>query len=97
MRHMHFRYRGDKKAFLREYNQQRRIEVFFSKLKRRFGSSLRSRIGTTRRREVWLRILILNMLVVAGERMEEELKVAGWLCVTALQEPLRARRTSRGR
>ena len=50
-RHMHFRYRQDQKAFRKEYNQQRRAEAFFSKLKRRFGSSIRSRIGTMRRRE----------------------------------------------
>jgi transposase len=72
-RHMQFRYRKDKEAFHEEYNQQRRAEAFFSKMKRRFGSSVRSRIGTTRRREVWMRILILNMLAVAGEEVEQEL------------------------
>jgi transposase len=72
-RHMHFRYRRDQEGFLREYNQQRRAEAFFSKMKRRFGSSIRSRIGTMRRREVWMRILILNMLAVASEEVEQEL------------------------
>lgn len=74
-RHMQFRYRKDKEAFLKEYNQQRRIEAFFSRFKRRFGP-VKSRIGTMRRREVWMKILILNILVVAGERIEEESKVA---------------------
>ncbi|MFH1579766.1 MAG: hypothetical protein ABIE25_06375 [Thermoplasmatota archaeon] len=72
-RHMHFRYRQDQEGFLREYNQQRRAEAFFSKMKRRFGSSIRSRNGTMRRREVWMRILILNMLAVTSEEVEQEL------------------------
>lgn len=72
-RHMHFRYRKDMEAFHEEYNQQRRAEAFFSKMKRRFGPSVRSRIGTMRRREVWMRILILNMLAVASEEVEQEL------------------------
>lgn len=72
-RHMHFRYRKDPEDFRREYNQQRRAEAFFSRMKRRFGSSVRSRIGTMRRREVWMRILILDMLVVATEEAEREL------------------------
>ena len=75
-RHMHFRYRKDKEAFLGEYNQQRRIEAFFSRFKRRFGP-VKSRIGTMRRKEVWMKMLILNILTVAGEKVEEELKVAG--------------------
>jgi transposase len=52
--------------FLKEYNQQRRVEAFFSEMKRRLGSSIRSRIGAMRRREVWMRILILKMLTVAS-------------------------------
>lgn len=72
-RHMQFRCREDPARFLREYNQQKRAEAFFSKMKRRFGSSIRSRIGTMRRREVWMRILILNMLAVASEEVEQEL------------------------
>ena len=72
-RHMHFRYRQNQGAFLSEYNQQRRAEAFFSKMKRRFGQSIRSRFGTMRRREVWMRILILNMLAVASEEVEQEL------------------------
>lgn len=75
-RHMQFRYREDPTRFLKEYNQQRRIEAFFSKFKRRFGP-VKSRIGTMRRKEVWLKILILNVLVVANEKIEEELKMAG--------------------
>jgi len=74
-RHMHFRYRRDREAFNSEYNQQRRIEAFFSRFKRRFGP-VRSCIGTMRRREVWMRILILNILVTAGEQIEEESRVA---------------------
>jgi len=42
-------------------------------MKRRFGSSIRSRIGTMRRREVWMRVLILKMLAVASEEVEQEL------------------------
>lgn len=75
-RHMQFRYRQDKEAFLKEYNQQRRIEAFFSRFKRRFGP-VKSRIGTMRRKEVWVKVLILNIMTVAGEQVEEELKVAG--------------------
>jgi hypothetical protein len=30
-----------------------------------------------RRKEVWMKMLILNILTVAGEKVEEELKVAG--------------------
>jgi len=51
---MHFRHREDKEAFNSEYNQQSRIEAFFSKLKRRFGP-VKNRIGTMRRTEVWMR------------------------------------------
>jgi len=75
-RHMMFRCRKEPEAFLKEYNQQRRAEAFFSKFKRRFGP-VRSRIGTMRRKEVWMKILTLNILVVAGEQVEEELNVAG--------------------
>jgi transposase len=75
-RHMRFRYRQDKDAFLREYNQQRRIEAFFSRFKGRFGP-VKSRVGTMRRKEIWMKVLILNILTVAGEQIEEELKVAG--------------------
>jgi hypothetical protein len=39
---MHFRYYQDQKGFLREYNQQRRADAFFSKMTRQFGSSIRS-------------------------------------------------------
>jgi transposase len=75
-RHMMFRYRKGPEAFLTEYNQQRRAEAFFSKFKRRFGP-VKSRIGTMRCNEVWMKIVTLNMLAVAGEQIEEELKVAG--------------------
>ena len=64
-------------SFLREYNQQRRAEAFFSNMKRRFGASVKSRIGTMRRKDVWMRCLIMNILVVAGEEVERELKMAG--------------------
>jgi hypothetical protein len=60
-RHMMFRYRKEP-------------EAFFSNVKRRFGPSVKSRIGAMRRREVWMRIL--NMLAVASEEVERELKVA---------------------
>jgi hypothetical protein len=30
-----------------------------------------------RRKEVWMKMLILNILTVAGEKVEEELNVAG--------------------
>jgi len=73
---MHFRYRQDQQSVLKEYHQPRRIEAFFSRYKRRFGS-FRSRIGTKRCREVWVKILVLNILIVAGDQAEEELKVAG--------------------
>ena len=75
-RHMIFRYRKGPELFLKEYNQQRRAEAFFSKLKRRFGP-VKSRNGTMRRKEVWMKILTLNILVVADEQAEEELNVAG--------------------
>jgi transposase len=76
-RHMMFRYRKEPEAFLKEYNQQRRAEAFFSNMKRRFGASVKSRIGTMRRKDVWMRCLIMNILVVAGEEVERELKMAG--------------------
>lgn len=72
-----FRYRKGPEAFLKEYNQQRRAEAFFSNMKRCFGASVKSRLGTMRRREVWMRCLIMNILVVAGEEIERELKMAG--------------------
>jgi transposase len=75
-RHMMFRYRKEPVAFLQEYNQQRRAEAFFSKFKRRFGP-VKSRIGTMRRREVWMRSIILNMLVVVSEEIMDEFAVAG--------------------
>jgi len=76
-RHMMFRYRKEPESFLKEYNQQRRAEAFFSNMKRRFGASVKSRIGTMRRKDVWMRCLIMNILVAAGEEVERELKVAG--------------------
>jgi transposase len=74
---MVFRYRKDSEAFLKEYNQQRRIEAFFSNMKRRFGQSVKSRTGTMRRKDVWMRCLIMNILVAASEEVERELKMAG--------------------
>jgi transposase len=76
-RQMHFIYQKDKEAFLDGYNQQRRVEGFFSRFKRRFGTSVKSRIGTMQRKEVWMRCLILNILTVAGEQIENELRAAG--------------------
>lgn len=73
---MHFRYRRDKEAFHEEFNQQRRVEKPFSNMKRRFGPSVKSRLATMRRKEVWMRCLIMNILVAAGEEVERELKVA---------------------
>jgi hypothetical protein len=73
---MIFRYKKEPEAFLREYNQQRWVEAFFSNIKRRFGPSVKSRIGTMRRREVWMRCLIMNILVAAGEVVERETAVA---------------------
>jgi transposase len=75
-RHMMFRYRKEPERFLKEYNQQRRIEAFFSKYKRRFGS-VKSRIGTMRRKEVWMKVMILNTLIVLNEEVAEELRMAG--------------------
>lgn len=72
-----FRYRKEPEAFLKEGNQQRRAEAFFSNMKRRFGPSVKSRVGTMRRKEVWMRCLIIDALVVAGEEVERELKLAG--------------------
>ena len=63
-RHMMFRYRKEPEAFL-------------SSMKRRFGASVNSRIGTMRRKGVWMRYLIMTILVVAGEEVERELKMAG--------------------
>ena len=62
---MHFRYRQDQKSLRKKYNRQRRVEMFFPKLKRRLGSSIKSRIGTMRRRAVWMKIL--SILTVASE------------------------------
>jgi len=62
-------------SFLREYNQQRRIEAFVSRLKRRFGP-VNIRIGTIRRKEVWITVPVLNILTVAGELVELGLRVA---------------------
>jgi transposase len=73
---MIFRYRKGPEPFLKEYNQQRRAEAFFSKFKRRFGP-VKSRIGTMRRKEVWMKILTPNILVVAGEQVEEEPRMTG--------------------
>lgn len=56
-----------------EESYLRNLNTFFSRMKRRFRASVRSRIGTMRRREVWMRILILNMLAVASEEVEHEL------------------------
>ncbi|MGQ9588369.1 MAG: hypothetical protein ACUVT7_08315 [Thermoplasmata archaeon] len=64
-------------AFAKELNQRWRAEAYFSKMKRRFSPSLTSRTGTMRRREVWIRTIFLNTLVLAGEEAAEELKVAG--------------------
>jgi transposase len=51
LEHTQFGYREDPTQFLKEYNQQRRIEAFFYKFKRRFGP-VKSRIGTMQRKEV---------------------------------------------
>jgi hypothetical protein len=46
-------------------------------MKRRFGPFVESRIGTMRRKNAWIRSLILNMLLVANEEVEKELEMAG--------------------
>ena len=66
-----------KERFLKEYNQQKRVEVFFSNMRRCLGPSTESRIVPMRRKDVGMRCLIMNMLVVAGEEVDEELRVAG--------------------
>ena len=70
-----FRFRREPEAFLKEFNQQRRAEAFFSNMKRHFGLSIKSRIGTMRRKEIWVSCPIMNILVVADEQVEKELKV----------------------
>lgn len=74
---MLLRNQQDPEAFADELNQRWRAEAYFSKMKRRFANALTSRTGTMRRREVWIRCIVLNMLVLAGEEVNEELKVAG--------------------
>ena len=70
-KHMLLRHREDPEGLANEYNLRWRHEAFFSKLKRRFGPP-KGRNGMMRCREVWMRILILNILAVAGEQVEEE-------------------------
>ncbi|MFY9605410.1 MAG: transposase [Thermoplasmata archaeon] len=70
-KHMLLRHREDPEGLANEYNLRWRHEAFFSKLKRRFGPP-KSRNRMMRCREVWMRILILNILAVAGEQVEEE-------------------------
>lgn len=43
----------------------------------KFAKASSRRTFLMRRKEVWLKILILKTLTVAGEQMEEGLKVAG--------------------
>jgi hypothetical protein len=74
-KHMPIGHREDREGLANEYNLRWRHEAFFSKPKRRFGPP-KSRNGMMRCREVWMRILILNILAVAGEQVEEELKLA---------------------
>jgi transposase len=76
-RHMMVRYRREPETLLKEYNQQRRAEAFFYNMKRRFGPSVKSCIAPMRRREVWMMCLTMNILVVASEEVERELKVLG--------------------
>jgi hypothetical protein len=73
---MQLEHREDREGFANEYNQRWRAEALFPKLKRRFGP-LGSRNGTMRRREAWMRIFILNIVAIAGEQVQEELRVAG--------------------
>jgi len=74
-KHMLLRHREDPEGLANEYNLRWRHEAFFSKPKRRFGPP-KSRNGMMRCKGVWMRILILNILAVAGEQVEEELKLA---------------------
>jgi hypothetical protein len=68
---MLFRNQQDSEAFANELNHRWRAEAYFSETKRRFANALTSRTGTMRPREVWMRILILNMLAVASEEVEQ--------------------------
>jgi hypothetical protein len=72
---MLLRHREDPEGLANEYNLRWRHEAFFSRLKRRFWPP-KGRNGMMRCREVWMSILILNILAVAGEQVEEELKLA---------------------
>ena len=45
-----------------------------SNMKRRFAPSVKSRIGTIQRKEFWMRYLIMNILVTAGEEVERKIK-----------------------
>jgi transposase len=75
-KHMLMRHRDEPDEFRREYNQRWRAEAYFSKLKRKFGP-VKSRIGTMRRKEIWMRIIVLNIIVAAGEQIEDGMRVAG--------------------
>jgi hypothetical protein len=37
---------------------------------------VKSRIGTMRRKEIWMRIIVLNIIVAAGEQIEDGMRVA---------------------
>ena len=64
--HLLVRYRKDQQGFLRKHNKKRRAEAFFSKMKRRFGLSAKSRVETMQRKCVCMRCLVMNALVVTG-------------------------------
>jgi len=72
-----FRHKKDPDGFLKEYNQQSRGEAFFSNMRMRFGPFVKSRFGRMWHKDVWMRCVIMNILVVACEDVERELKMAG--------------------
>ena len=74
---MLLRNQRDTEAFAKELNQGWRAEAYSPKMNRRFANALTSRTGTMRHREVWIRCIVLNILVLAGEEVSTGLKVGG--------------------
>jgi transposase len=66
------RYKQNKEEWLKKYHQRSNIEAVFSSLKRRFGGFVTSIKRCLQQKEIALKIIIYNLMVLVRKIVEEE-------------------------
>jgi len=66
------RYKQNKEKWMKKYHQRSNIEAVFSSLKRRFGGFVTSIKRCLQQKEIALKIIIYNLMVLVRKIVEEE-------------------------